>query len=311
MPRLFSLACILSCILTACSAVTPAPFGQWESPRNRHHPLTGTLWRVADKQLITQEELLQSMAAARIVILGEKHDNPDHHLLQAHVLEALAARGVLAQVSFEMLDSSQAEGLRAVNGDSLASDVAVQSTLQWDAEGWDWALYGPLLMQTLKSGIELKAANISRDEMLAVYGTALDPAIQAKLNEQQLQRLHEEIDQSHCGMLPESQFAAMVRVQQARDAKMAASLAEGVAGTGVRVLIAGNFHARRDLGVPNYIAAEQGRVLSIAFLEVQAGERDPLAYLDVFSQTLPYDYVWFTPSVEPEDYCAGMRGDTN
>lgn len=123
-----------------------------------------------------------------------------------------------------------------------------------------------------------------------------------------MQRLHQEIDESHCGMLPESQFAAMVAVQQARDAAMAQSLrGDAASASGVRVLIAGNFHARRDLGVPNYIGAEQGELISVAFLEVSKESVQAREYLESFSAAMPYDYVWFTPALAAQDYCASLR----
>ena len=71
---------------------------------------------------------------------------------------------------------------------------------------------------------------------------------------------------------------------------------------GLAVLITGNYHARKDLGVPNYLIAqhpelEWSDILSLAFLEVVPGEMDPRAYLDQFSGRSAYDFIWFTPAV--------------
>jgi uncharacterized iron-regulated protein len=64
----------------------------------------------------------------------------------------------------------------------------------------------------------------------------------------------------------------MVRVQQARDYSMAQSMA-APDDSEIAVLVAGNYHARQDLGVPNYLLAKHNNlsrddIVSIAFMEV-------------------------------------------
>ena len=54
---------------------------------------------------------MADIAAARdFVLLGEKHDNPDHHRLQAWMIDALVARGRRPAIAMEMLDAEQASG---------------------------------------------------------------------------------------------------------------------------------------------------------------------------------------------------------
>tara|TARA_R100001377_G_C3193517_1_gene111594 strand:+ start:184 stop:1125 length:942 start_codon:yes stop_codon:yes gene_type:complete len=308
MPRFLALPLLLALTFSACSAVPQAPFGAWEAPLHRHHALVGTVWSVREEQSISAEQFLQRLGAARFVILGEKHDNPDHHKLQRYVLAQLDASKSLDRVSFEMLDSSQQGAIDSLNPAIISSFDELRSALSWDAQGWDWSFYGPLVQDSLLAGATVRSANISNDEMMAVYAAAPNAANDGILDAAQMQRLHQEIDESHCGMLPESQFPAMVAVQQARDAAMAQSLlSEGGSSDGVRVLIAGNFHARRDLGVPNYVGLEQGALISVAFLEVSPESGRAQEYLESFSANAPYDYVWFTPALAVQDYCAGLR----
>ena len=294
-------------LLSACAATdrTPAVAASWQSPLHLEHALVGQIWDVKAGSVITQRQLLTVLKESRVVILGEKHDNPDHHAIQREILAALRASGDLAAVSFEMLDSSQQAALDTLKAVDLGSESAVRTHLQWDDEGWDWDLYGPLVMDTARAGVTLRAANISTDEMMAVYGSELSDEVASALGAAQIGKLHTEIDESHCGMLPESQFPAMVRVQQARDASMARSIDASAQGT--HALIAGNFHARRDLGVSNYLPAGAGPVVRVGILEVNPGMQAPQDYLQAFSDVLPYDYLWFTPAVSAEDYCASLR----
>lgn len=80
----------------------------------------------------------------------------------------------------------------------------------------------------------------------------------------------------------------------------------------IQVLIAGNYHIRRDLGVPNYLlnrqsSLEEDQIVSVAFMEVDGASNNPADYLQQFGSVKAYDYIWFTPAVSDEDYCASLR----
>ena len=304
-----TLYCLLGGVLSACASVPRNTLPSWEAPLNQEHPLAGVIWDVRNERVLTEQALLLLLSQASYVLLGEKHDNPDHHRLQAYVLGQLTQNVTLASVSFEMLDSSQEERLRSVSNETLRSMESLKTHLQWDEQGWDWDYYGPMILQLLQDGIQVNVGNISSDEMMSIYGDENIDAIKGVLSADQLQRLEQEIDESHCGMLPQSQFAAMVRVQQSRDAKMAASLQRGAAQKeGVNVLVAGNFHARHDLGVPNYIA-QRDVLLSLSFIELDEGATQPQQYVEALQPGSPYDYLWFTPAVHTQDYCAQLRAN--
>ncbi len=306
--------------LTGCASLAPSSAEHstktgWQSPLYQDHPLAGRIWRASDQRFISTEELQQALSATPFLLLGEKHDNPDHHSLRLTLLQDMLAADSLGVVSFEMLDSSQQALVDDLGGVDLDSGQALQTHLQWDAEGWDWNFYGPVLTELLRAGVPVRAGNISRDEMMTVYGSELDAEVAAVMDALQMEQLNKDIDESHCGMLPASQFPAMVRVQQSRDASMARSLLSAQEAAGKRVLIAGNYHVRRDLGVPNYLtagfeglpAAAEQDIVTLGFMEVNPESNAPIDYTEAFSATAPYDYLWFTPAVSTEDYCAAMR----
>ncbi|MES3009001.1 MAG: ChaN family lipoprotein [Pseudomonadota bacterium] len=287
----------------------------WQSPLYQDHSLVGRIWRASDQRFISAEEMQQALSAKQFLLLGEKHDNPDHHRLRRTLLQGMLADGALGVVSFEMLDSSQQARVADLSGVEINSAQALQEHLQWDAEGWDWNFYGPVLTDLLSASVPVQAGNISRDEMMMVYGSELDAEVAAVMDAVQMEQLNKDIDESHCGMLPASQFPAMVRVQQSRDASMARSLLGAQELAGKRVLIAGNYHVRRDLGVPNYLAAglanmpaaAEEDIVTLGFMEVSPESDAPEDYTEAFSAAAPYDYLWFTPAVTSEDYCAAMR----
>ncbi len=298
---------IVSAFLVSCGNIPAVPLPDWQAPLGRSHPLVGSIWDVNQERYLNPQELLRVLSSADYVLLGEKHDNPDHHLLQAYVLRQLRESSALASVSFEMLDSSQADALATIAPAVLQTSDALKAHLHWDEEGWSWDFYGPMLYELLRHEVLVQTANISSSEMMLIYAGKDSEAIQGVLNQEQLQRLEREIDESHCGMLPASQFASMMRVQRTRDAQMAESLERGAnAKQGVNVLVAGNFHARRDLGVANYLA-DTKNLISLSFIELRDEASEPRDYVEALQPGSPYDYLWFTPAVASQDYCAGLR----
>ncbi|HEY5896275.1 MAG TPA: ChaN family lipoprotein, partial [Burkholderiales bacterium] len=61
-------------------------------PRLQDHPLVGRIWDARAARFVPAEEVFDRAARARHVILGETHDNPEHHRLQLAVLNALGGQ---------------------------------------------------------------------------------------------------------------------------------------------------------------------------------------------------------------------------
>jgi uncharacterized iron-regulated protein len=293
---------------------------QWRAEHYRDHPLVGRIWSVAEARVVERAELIAALAAADFVLLGETHDNPDHHLLQAETVAALATAGRRPALAFEMLDVSQGEALAAHLAASPNGAAGIGAAVGWDKSGWpDWALYQPVAEAGLAAGLTLRAANMSRAEArgLAKSGLAGAPAelvgrlmLDKPLPEAGTESLHREIDEAHCGYAPKEMIAAMAFAQTARDAHMAHAMiaggADANAGTDGAILIAGAGHARRDRGVPFHLArlAPGRTAVSLAFLEVLDGADGAAAYGEYFGgMDLPFDYVWFTPRVDIRDAC--------
>ncbi|HEY3190091.1 MAG TPA: ChaN family lipoprotein, partial [Solirubrobacteraceae bacterium] len=100
---------LLLAVLAACTTVAPGV--SWQSSIGREHPLVGRIWDVAARRFVDEPTVVAAITRARYVLLGEKHDNPDHHALQARLLRALTAAGRRPAVAFEMLTPVQADPL--------------------------------------------------------------------------------------------------------------------------------------------------------------------------------------------------------
>jgi len=302
-------------IAPACAA--PGPVGApWSSPLATDHPLVGSVVDASTGTVVAPEAMLERISTARFVLLGEKHDNPDHHRLQAWVVERLAAAGRRPSVVLEMLDASQREALarhlRERPGDAAGLGVAVSFE-----EGWGpWALYRPIAEAALAAGLPLVAGNLAPAELRrasAPPGSDRDDALRSSLGfdrpypEAARAELARRIDEGHCGQVPATAIATMIDAQRARDGALARALVD--AGPNGAVLIAGSGHTRADLGVPWTLGAwaPQATLASVAFVEVQ---RDALSLADALRAVAdlgPHDFVWFTPRVDDLDPCTRFR----
>jgi uncharacterized iron-regulated protein len=309
-------------LLCACSGGTPPsaakpaaePALSWQAPLDRDHALVGRIFDARSGTYIGEQELVQRVLGARFVLIGEQHDNPDHHVLQARLLRALVATGRKPAVVFEMLDQEQQPVIDRALADHADVD-GFGAAVDWAHSGWPpWPLYRPLFAEVLGARLPIVAAGLDRKTAMRMAGQDLaevDPALARALEAagplppEQQAALREEMQQAHCGKISAAEMLdAMALIQRARDARLALGLQR--AGADGAVLIAGAGHVRRDRGVPAYLArAGAGAALSIALLEVQPGALQPADYVAQLAAATPsYDLLWFTPRASDTDHCA-------
>jgi uncharacterized iron-regulated protein len=320
-------ALILALVALGCNSankIPPPPQPQsaparWQSTRDIDHPLVGVIVDVAAQRRVSEAELTARVKAAGIVVVGETHDNPDHHRLEGELVQAFATTHHAPAVVFEMLDRQQQP---AVDG-SLATHPddadALARAVAWDSSGWPaWSIYRPVFEACLASHGPILAAGLDRDMAMRIAheGVAvLDPALvqvfglAAPLPAEVQASMRHEMSEAHCGLLPASMLDSMVLVQRARDASLAERLHEGVEGGRGALLIAGAGHVRRDQGVPAQLTRAYGASsLAIGLLQVNAEDTSPELYAAGFeARALPFDFVWFTPRANDVDHCAELR----
>ena len=309
------------------SRSAPAPRASaraWVTMLDRDHPLVGRIWSVRERRFVDERDMIGALHAGPdggralgvYVLLGEKHDNPDHHALQAEVLRALVERGAKPVVAFEMFDVEKQAAIDEARRTSPRDATALARAVDWEHSGWPaWSHYAPIAQVALDADLPIIAGGLSATKMRAMMrppaegaGPVLDEGV--PLTPDQRASLTEELRASHCGHLPEAMLPVMIKMQRARDAAMANALVTGVDRAHPSgVLIAGTGHTRTDRGVPlDLRARDPGRpVWSIAFVEVERGKDDADAYAPRWNTTkLPFDFVWFTPRATDEDPCAAF-----
>ncbi|MHB1370815.1 MAG: ChaN family lipoprotein [Pseudomonadaceae bacterium] len=290
--RIFFLPLLL--LLSACQTLPPLP--EWQSSGGRDHVDLGAIVDLRSGERLSAEQLVRRLAKADYLLVGERHDNPDHHALQLWLLQALAEQRSQGSLLLEMLTPEQQPAVARAQTQLRRGEPVedLPASLGW-SPGWPWTLYGPLVSHALAQSFPLMPANLTRAEIGQIYREMPRLPDGESTRAEVADALRAQIVESHCGMLPDSQVPAMLAVQQQRDRRMAARL---LAAPKPTLLIAGGFHVRRDLGAPLHLldlgAVGNAQVLMLA----EVGER-------VAAQQA--DFVWYTPAQPAKDYCEEMR----
>lgn len=238
---------------------------------------------------------------ADVLLLGEIHDNPEHHAQRAQWLATLLRDGRPTTVVFEQM---QAGTDAAVAAAADADAVALAGLL--DSRAWRWPLHQPLVATALAGGARIVGANLPRPAVRAVVQDAaavpleLQPRlVAARWSPATEAALAQLIAEQHCGALPAARTPGMVRAQRVRDAAFAQVVAREVQAGRRVVLIAGNEHVRRDRGVPAYLGdlPQGAKVLAVGWLET-----------DQVAPPGAFDQVQHTAAPQGRvDPCAAMR----
>jgi uncharacterized iron-regulated protein len=242
---------------------------------------------------------------AEVVYLGELHDNPEHHAIQARILEALLAAGGRPAIAFEMVPEARQAALEAaVRG--AAGPAEVDRELAWSAQGWpDFAMYWPLF-------------ELARVHALPVVATDLDPAVNRRISRDGLgaagedparlrsalpddpardQAIARRIRAAHCDRISESRAGRMLESWYARNVIIARRVSGALGQAPQVVVIIGRGHQSPG-AVPDQLEALRPgtRQLVVSLFEGQADE--PWA--------ATADVVWLTPARPHPDPCLSL-----
>lgn len=260
--------------------------------------------------------------SADFVLLGELHDNVGQHRLRLRWLEELAEAHPYA-LALEQFDADRQEALdraRAADAqhakEASASDLAsrarrIAEAAGFDFAGWNWDLYRPVIEFALRRGLPLIAANLSpADTAKVAQGRATPAPPPPGWGIDESEKMQAAIRKGHCGLLPERAVEAMAVAQRTRDARIARALADAHERTGLSVvLLAGNGHLRRDIGVPIHLAAlrRDDRIVAIALLERHGADDSAGAGAAQGDDEPGFDLAVRTAAQPREDPCAALR----
>ncbi|SDM37646.1 Uncharacterized iron-regulated protein [Geoalkalibacter ferrihydriticus] len=310
--RLFPLFLLLALValMSACAPTLTAPLGDPQRPYEPERPpQVGDILHNPTGFYVDEEAMLNAAADARIVYVGETHDNPAAHRVQLQVIQALAARhpGQVA-IGMEMFVPAQQEVLdRWVAGELSEKEFLRES--RWH-EVWrmDFALYRDILLLARDQGIAVIGLNAERSlvRQLSLHAPdALPDEVRAALPEM-------DMDDPYQRALIEAIFAGheagrgglegFVRVQTLWDETMADNivryLADPANARHRMVVLAGGNHVRFGFGIPRRVFRRLPTsylIIGSKEIHIPPDKQDRLMDVDIPHFPMPpYDFTVFT-----------------
>jgi len=244
--------------------------------------------------------LAQQFSRQPLVLLGEVHDNAEGHKERYALVKEAVFNGWRPVIAMEQFDRDKQANLDEALKRCTNTDCVIEAAAPANS-GWNWEYYKPLIELAQRYKLPIVAANVSRDDTAKVmrqgFGTVFDKAtldgygLNKPVPADIVAGQTREVDAGHCGKLPKEMLPGMVNAQIARDVFMAKVMfdhrAHGV------LLIAGNGHVRRDLGVPRWLGKYGNGALSVGFVDSTPAPK-------------AFDRVVTVPATERPNPCAAL-----
>jgi uncharacterized iron-regulated protein len=204
-------------------------------------------------------DFINGLMTARIIAVGEKHDEASHHLVQAKVLAAVAERDADLVVGLEMVSQGQQQSLDDFRSGKMSeTDFSTWWKKNW---GFDYSIYKPIFDAARAKNLKIVGLNapIALVKVVAKKGlSGLTPLERASLpssiQESSDVRYQAFVKDSLSGHnLPPDALARMIQAQAVWNETMGAKAAELAASSRVLV-IAGQGHMLWRAGIPESAA---------------------------------------------------------
>ena len=259
------------------------------------HFRIGQIIHLETGKAISLDELIEKLGRKELIFVGEVHDNPEHHLMQVQILQALMTRYNLLTVAMELFQEPQQPILDRYIAGAITESVFLRD-VDW-VQGWayHYHLYRPIMLLTKEGGGETLAINAPRGIVRKVARNGL-----GSLEPSERNQLASDIDlgnEGHRTYLRKAyerhshpdlkRFDYFYEAQCVWEDTMAENIAEHLKRHREKlVVLLGNGHIVNKFGVPN-------RTLSRIQVAAATVLLQPLASpTDIRKDSA--DYIWLT-----------------
>ena len=315
--------CLLAGLLSACTSMPP----------KLQDPLANRIFISSTGAEISEQVLLDELAGADVIYLGEKHDQPEHHRLQVSIIKALVDRGLKPAIGLEMLTVDETsiamlytQGVphSLMQGKHISAEDWLRQRLGWQAHNSsDWQFYGPILVLAREHKLTVFGADLPeplRSRITKVGKNGLSPVEKGQIIDTGLENdnyrhfMYDRFKQAHCGWGSDDYLSRLYDNWLARNDTMAGGIVRTLeeAGNAPVILVVGAGHTQFNLGVYERVEnqAPHLKQVNIGFQPL-AGDLLPLAdYLietefEGRSYGWEHQYIWLTNPHLPaaEDPC--------
>lgn len=244
-------------------------------------------WRVLDlaaRREVAWKDLVARMAGADAVFLGEQHDDPETHRVEAALLSALHARaGRRLVLALEMLERDAQPALDGYLAGRITEGDFAQSVALWPNYATD---YRPLVEYARARRLPVRAANAPRRIARTVSQKGLAALDTLAPEERRLvaefvsapaddywRRFQSTLGGEH-GSLDAASLRRFYEAQCLKDDTMAETVAQALGdGAGIVLHVNGAFHSAGGRGIPQRVLWRRplggARLLVVALVPVR------------------------------------------
>ena len=294
----------------------PYPLKEPPKAEEIHHLPTGLE--------LSFEKAMDMISGARLVCVGETHDNLHAHRVELLILRELYRRvpGKVA-VGMEMFREPDQEILDRWTKGELSELEFLKATKWYENWGSDFGYYRDILNFARESRIDVIALNPSRELQQEVRNSVPDnmpESLKAKLPEVGLPDPYQRAAMKavYGAHLPsEGMFEAFFRVQLLWEETMAVRVVDYLRsprGEGKKmVTITGGWHVRYGFGIPKKVIRRMPMPYAIVLPEeisIPEEKKDQRMNVDLPQiPLLPADFVWWVPyeGLEGKQVVMGVR----
>lgn len=114
------------------------------------------------RRFVSLQQMIRLLEPATFILIGEQHDNAQHHLFQGQVIEGLVQAGRSVIVGMEMFDRTKQYPLNLWTLNRLSEAEFIEQS-EWKTQwGFDFALYRPIFEVVYRYRLRLVGLNVPR-----------------------------------------------------------------------------------------------------------------------------------------------------
>jgi uncharacterized iron-regulated protein len=283
--------------MTACSMIKPAmpPLASVEGVSG--HFSVGRIIHLETGKAISFDQLIDQLGTKNLIFIGEVHNNPDHHLIQVQILQALMTRHAPLTVAMEFFQRP-AQPILDRYMDGATTEAVFLKDVGWH-KGWayDYHFYRPLMLMIRQGGGKALAINPPKDIVRKVARSglsSLEPSERSQLanhidlgNEHHRAYLHK-IFKKHAHQ-DLKRFDYFYQAQCVWEDTMAENIAAYLEKHKEKLVVfSGNGHIINKYGIPNRTISRSAVPMATVILHPLTG---PLTIKKERA-----DYIWLTAS---------------
>ncbi len=210
--------------------------------------------------------VLDALADARVILLGEEHTSMEQKLLHARLLDGLAERGRTLVLGMEFFLRSDDEALARWGAGAIDDEQLLREVGWYDRGGYRWDYYRPVMDAARRHGVPVVGLNVPREIPRTVNRSGL-----AGLSDEQRDEVgpvevtgspqHRYLVSRYFGetvaLMPPGWLDNMYAAQCLWDVVMARSILERLPEDATMVVVVGSGHVAYGLGIPRRLAEER------------------------------------------------------